>query len=356
MRTARRGCISLRARDATTRVRHAQARQQAGRADGAQASRGYVRVRLRSTFRHPFVRVPREKRPPRSAPTVEPDAHSRTPQVRSRRRPLGRSQEERPRRRRRRALVHGTQAGAFRPAMSSASFRRPPDQRKNAPATPARVPAALTRPPPDRAAPLPRASRASASLRRRRASERELIGVKSELRKKDPQLEASREENRALAAAARRSRDESPVSGRWRGARRFPFLLRKRVRRKRGGLARRVRRRAGAVAARGACGKRVAQKVPPGLRHDLGGRRRRRKGGSQARQEGSVEPTEGARGGCAREQANRGCRSFRRTERRERRGRRRARIIVSRGSSRRRAKDRSDDDPPRRRRGSIIAR
>lgn len=169
VRTARRGCISLRARDATTRVRHAQARQQAGRADGAQASRGYVRVRLRSTFRHPFVRVPREKRPPRSAPTVEPDAHSRTPQVRSRRRPLGRSQEERPRRRRRRALVHGTQAGAFRPAMSSASFRRPPDQRKNAPATPARVPAALTRPPPDRAAPLPRASRASASLRRRRA-------------------------------------------------------------------------------------------------------------------------------------------------------------------------------------------
>ena len=37
--------------------------------------------------------------------------------------------------------------------------------------------------------------------------------MKSELRKKDSQLEASREENRALAAAARRSRDESPVSG-----------------------------------------------------------------------------------------------------------------------------------------------
>ena len=37
--------------------------------------------------------------------------------------------------------------------------------------------------------------------------------MKSELRKKDSELEASREENRALAAAARRSRDESPVSG-----------------------------------------------------------------------------------------------------------------------------------------------
>ena len=99
--------------------------------------------------------------------------------------------------------------------MSSASFRRPLVQRKNEPANPARPRCAdpPTRPSPTAPRPSRPSPRASRVAPPQASLERELIGVKSELRKKEKQLEESREENLRLKMEAGRTRDGSPGFG-----------------------------------------------------------------------------------------------------------------------------------------------